>query len=247
MKTTLPVLIFAGAALGLGACAHEPPAELASARDAYDRASHGPAAQYAPQQLGVAKNTLDLAESQFDVDPEAMRVKDLGYVAQRQVEMAEASAQAVLAKQQRLRAENEYMRYSRLTQHGTLKHEGENLVLTLSGSVLFAFDEATLLPEAKKRLDEVASALKSAAKEGRKAPAMIIEGYTDSTGSEAYNVGLSERRAEAVKDYFMQAGYKSDLIETQANGEANPIATNKTPEGRANNRRVEIMLKSKEK
>jgi outer membrane protein OmpA-like peptidoglycan-associated protein len=71
---------------------------------------------------------------------------------------------------------------------------------------------------------------------------MQIEGYTDSVGSDDYNQQLSEHRAEAVRDYFVQQGIKSTNLEAHGYGKNEPIATNDTPEGRQQNRRVELIL-----
>jgi outer membrane protein OmpA-like peptidoglycan-associated protein len=112
-------------------------------------------------------------------------------------------------------------------------------VITLSGSVLFAFNEATLLPSARRALDDVSTALKD-----RKGT-FVIEGYTDSVGSAAYNEQLSKKRAEAVADYLTSHGVERAQIKTVGKGEENPIASNSTAEGRANNRRVEIVIERK--
>jgi OOP family OmpA-OmpF porin len=72
-----------------------------------------------------------------------------------------------------------------------------------------------------------------------------LDGYTDSVGTDAYNMKLSERRATAVKDYLIkEAGVDSSKITAVGHGEADPVADNKTPEGRAKNRRVEISILS---
>jgi outer membrane protein OmpA-like peptidoglycan-associated protein len=117
------------------------------------------------------------------------------------------------------------------------KEESRGLVITLSGSVLFAFNEAALLPDARARLDQVADALLGAPDRS-----IVVEGYTDSRGSDSFNLDLSQRRAEAVREYLVGRGVVPDLIRAQGFGKARPIADNNTPEGRANNRRVEIVL-----
>jgi outer membrane protein OmpA-like peptidoglycan-associated protein len=71
---------------------------------------------------------------------------------------------------------------------------------------------------------------------------LIVEGHTDSQGSESYNQDLSQRRADAVRDYLVQKGYPADHIQARGKGEGSPIADNASPEGRANNRRVEIVI-----
>ncbi len=119
----------------------------------------------------------------------------------------------------------------------TVKEEKRGLVVTLSGSVLFRSAESTLLPSAQVKLSQVADALLAV-----RARNLIVEGHTDSQGSGSYNQGLSQRRADAVRDYLVQKGYPADRIQARGMGKGNPIANNASPEGRANNRRVEIII-----
>ena len=108
---------------------------------------------------------------------------------------------------------------------------------TFDAGVLFAVDEAILSQEAEAVLgafaDDVAAAAPSR---------MVIEGHTDSSGAADYNRSLSERRAEAVRAFLSGRGALSGLaFETRGAGEAEPVATNETEEGRGANRRVEII------
>ena len=119
----------------------------------------------------------------------------------------------------------------------SVKEEERGLVVTLSGSVLFRSAESTLMSSARVKLDQMATALLAI-----RARNIIVEGNTDSQGSEAYNQDLSQRRADAVRDYLVQRSYPADRIQSRGRGEGNPIANNASPEGRANNRRVEIII-----
>ncbi len=101
----------------------------------------------------------------------------------------------------------------------------------------FDFDSAELKPRMKESLRDFAERVKASPGHEH----VIVIGYTDSTGPEAYNLKLSERRAQAVADYLESLGI--DDIEVRGEGEANPIADNRTREGRAKNRRVEIITK----
>jgi OOP family OmpA-OmpF porin len=101
--------------------------------------------------------------------------------------------------------------------------------------VLFDFDRSVVRPEAFPLLDEVALIIVN-----NPGLRVILEGHTDSIGSEAYNMGLSKRRAEAVKDYLVNKGVSSDQMATVGYGESKPVATNQTKEGRQLNRRTEI-------
>jgi outer membrane protein OmpA-like peptidoglycan-associated protein len=112
------------------------------------------------------------------------------------------------------------------------------LVLTLSGSILFQTGKSTLLPMARARLAAVARALK----EDKRSIAVV--GHTDSRGSDEANMKLSQSRAEAVRSYLTTQGIDPGRVAAQGAGETQPIADNATPEGQANNRRVEIILES---
>ena len=107
--------------------------------------------------------------------------------------------------------------------------------VTFAADAFFDFDKAVLKPEGKAKLDDVASKVKDINLE-----VVIAVGHTDSVGSDAYNQKLSVRRAEAVKAYLVSKGIAKDRVYTEGKGEKQPVADNKTKEGRAKNRRVEI-------
>jgi len=109
-------------------------------------------------------------------------------------------------------------------------------VIELEG-VYFDFDKATIKPEGKAVLNEAAALLK-------KHERVVVEvaGHTDSVGSEAYNQGLSERRANSVKQYLTEQGVTATRLTARGYGEAQPVASNDTKEGRAENRRVELIV-----
>ncbi len=110
-------------------------------------------------------------------------------------------------------------------------------IVLQDGEVHFAFDKAMLTPKAKEVLDEVA---RKAKPQMERVKMIYVTGHTDATGPEAYNQKLSVRRAGAVADYMKETGIPSDKVKVIGKGESMPIATNKTKEGRAKNRRVEI-------
>lgn len=101
--------------------------------------------------------------------------------------------------------------------------------------VNFDFDKASLRPEAYPKLDEAAESLKSWG-DGK----VEVAGHTDSRGSDAYNMDLSLRRAESVKNYLVNKGLPSDRLVIKGYGESQPVADNATDEGRFQNRRVEL-------
>ncbi len=109
-------------------------------------------------------------------------------------------------------------------------------VIELEG-VHFDFDKATLRPEAKVILNEAAALL------GKHEKVVVeVAGHTDSVGSEKYNQGLSERRANSVRDYLVEKGVKASRLSAKGYGELRPIASNDTEEGRQENRRVELVV-----
>ncbi len=111
-------------------------------------------------------------------------------------------------------------------------------VITLNGEVLFETNRAVLRPEARERLSAVADALRASPDQ-----LAIVAGYTDSRGSDSRNQTLSRSRAQAVTDFLLEAGVRPDRLRTEGRGEESPIASNDSAEGRANNRRVEIILR----
>jgi len=107
--------------------------------------------------------------------------------------------------------------------------------VTFAADVLFDFDKAVIKPEGKSKLDDLSSKTK-----GVNLEVVIAIGHADSVGSDAYNQRLSVRRAESVKAYLVSKGIEANRVYTEGKGEKQPIADNKTKEGRAKNRRVEI-------
>jgi OOP family OmpA-OmpF porin len=107
--------------------------------------------------------------------------------------------------------------------------------VTLAADVLFDFDKSVIKPEGKSKLDDLANKIR-----GINLEVVIAIGHTDSIGSDAYNQKLSVRRAESVKAYLVSKGVEPNRIYTEGKGEKQPVASNKTKEGRQKNRRVEI-------
>lgn len=107
--------------------------------------------------------------------------------------------------------------------------------VTFAADAFFDFDKAVLKSEAKTKLDDMASKL-----QGINLEVVIAVGHTDSVGSDAYNQKLSVKRAEAVKAYLVSKGIEANRVYTEGKGKKQPVADNKTAEGRAQNRRVEI-------
>jgi OOP family OmpA-OmpF porin len=107
--------------------------------------------------------------------------------------------------------------------------------VTYAADAFFDFDKSVLKPEGRAKLDDLVGKVK-----GINLEVIIAVGHTDSVGTDAYNQKLSVRRAEAVKAYLVSKGIEKNRVYTEGKGEKQPVADNKTAEGRAKNRRVEI-------
>jgi outer membrane protein OmpA-like peptidoglycan-associated protein len=287
MKTTGLLIMIACTAL-LSACGTTATSELTGARQAYLKASEGPAAQLSPAELHKARLALTKAEEAFEDDAKSYRARDLAYMAQRKAEMAEAHA-SISAEQARVVAANKELQNTQsalilqrnkdlnrtrselavselsgkhaadqrdsaekarlaaeqsaadskeaLAKLIATKEDERGQIFTLSGGLLFRSDEANLMPGAEVQLDRLVDALTSTP--GRN---IMVEGHTDSQGSDAYNMELSQRRAESVRNYLVHAGFPASQVRAMGFGERRPIADNNTNEGRSNNRRVEVVL-----
>ena len=155
------------------------------------------------------------------------------------VEMEKTADQLAAEKQARLSAEARLAGAMKdLATIAAIKEEARGLVITLSGSILFASNKYALLNTAMTKLDQVAEALKAQDSDRR----MIVEGHTDSQGSDKINQPLSLNRADAVRDYLVSRGVDSNRISAIGMGSSRPLLDNKNAENRANNRRVEIII-----
>lgn len=162
-------------------------------------------------------------------------------IAAQQTQIQKSHAELDAEKQARAKAEQSAAAaMASLSKIAQVKEEQRGVVITLDGQVLFVTAKAELLPIARDRLNEVAKSLKELDDD----KLVSIEGFTDSRGSDDTNMKLSQDRANAVRDYLASQGVKGEKLRAIGRGEANPIASNETPEGRANNRRVEIVIQS---
>ena len=107
--------------------------------------------------------------------------------------------------------------------------------VTYAADAFFDFDKSVLKPEGKAKLDDLVGKIK-----GINLEVIIAVGHTDAVGSDSYNQKLSVRRSESVKSYLVSKGIEKKRVYTEGKGEKQPVADNKTSEGRAKNRRVEI-------
>lgn len=128
-----------------------------------------------------------------------------------------------------------------IAKFASVKQETRGMVITLSGSVLFTSGKSELLPAAQLKLNDVATALTEQDPESK----MVVEGHTDSQGAVEFNQKLSEQRARSVREYLVSRGIAADRITAEGFGPTRTVGDNATSEGRANNRRVEIVVKPK--
>ena len=195
-------------------------------------------ASYATAQRAEALKGLAYFQSQDLANTKAGLASTKGELSTTQERLAAEKAARATAEL----AARDAMDRLRLAASLAIKEEPRGTVILLPGSVLFASNKSDLLPTAQSKLDAVAEALKN--QEDRR---MVVEGHTDSQGSEASNMDLALRRAQSVRDYLVAKGVGAEQISASGIGQGRPIADNKSPEGRANNRRVEIVIQSIEK
>ncbi len=250
-----------------GCATAPPPQELVDARKAYEKASKSLAAQLAPAELDTAKQSLDKAEKSYEEQGAGVPTPDLAYVAERKAQIAEVTGSKVAAdrdskladkqfkdaqlegldktkqelkSEKKARAEAEKKAaaaMASLAEMAKVTDEERGMVITLSGSVLFKTGKYDLLPIAREKLNDVATALS-----GQNYKSIVVEGHTDSQGRAADNDTLSLKRAESVRSYLVSQGIPSDKISAKGLGSSRSVDDNSTPDGRANNRRVEIVV-----
>ena len=121
----------------------------------------------------------------------------------------------------------------------TVKDDERGMIITLPGEVLFKTGKSDLKPAAMAKLDQIAEALK-----GKDQP-IVVYGYTDNVGTRETNMTLSQNRAQTVRDYIVSKGIPQDVVTAQGKGPDDPVADNASIEGRAQNRRVEIVVQPK--
>jgi outer membrane protein OmpA-like peptidoglycan-associated protein len=118
---------------------------------------------------------------------------------------------------------------------------GEGIAVTFEDGILFPFDSASLKPEARDNLHELAQSLRDNARTD-----VLIVGHTDATGRDEYNEGLSRRRASAAASFLGGQGVTRDRLRTEGRGESEPVASNDDESGRQRNRRVEVAIYASE-
>jgi outer membrane protein OmpA-like peptidoglycan-associated protein len=214
--------------------------------------------QQARMQADEARMQADTARRQAEVDRTAAEkaraeAQALASQAERDRQAAEAARNVAMAQNaqaqsdadrarlaaQQAEAEKQQLRQRLLAQLNMIlstRDSARGLIVNMS-DVLFDFDKATLKPAAREKLAKVSGIV--LAYPGLK---LAVEGHTDSIGSDEYNMTLSDKRAAAVRDYLIAQGLNESAVTAQGFGKASPVATNDTNEGRALNRRVELVV-----
>jgi outer membrane protein OmpA-like peptidoglycan-associated protein len=243
-------VIVIGAAALLMACAGRSDESLEEARRAVAAAQADPTVvAQAREPLAEAEQALNRAESAFRGGADQDEVDHLAYLAEQRAAIAQALAdeRVALAEMEQLGEERDALlieareREIRALQTELAELQADRtergLVVTLSDEILFDVDEAELKPGGMQRLARVAEFLRQNPDRN-----VLVEGHTDSTAPDAYNLALSQRRANAVEDFLIAQGVDPTRISATGYGEQQPIATNDTAAGRQANRRVEIVV-----
>lgn len=236
-----------------GIAKQENPAELHTAGDALKSAEHSfdenGNNEHTRDLSYVAMRKAQLTEVQARVQQDEDRLTQLkASMTQEQREDLEKLRGKYQTQQQQLATSQEALAEAKqraaqatadLARIASVKEDARGTVITLSGEVLFTSGQHELLPSAQAKLSEVATAL---TQQDKRSP-IVVEGHTDSQGSKDFNLNLSRQRAQAVRDYLTSHGVAADRVQAEGFGSAQPVGDNGTPQGRANNRRVEIVVK----
>ena len=225
------------------ACVSTPNTALLQAQDSYNQALMDPeVARNAPVSLHEAGQTLELAAKTKDT----AEINHLAYIAQRRVQLAHAEAQAKSyedSSKQQFKAREGIRVKSLEDELAALKaKKTERGYVIVLGDVWFDYNQSTLKADAQQNLYPLVTFLKDYPER-----TVAIEGYTDSTGTAAYNLELSVFRAQAVESFLRENGVQAERMSTQGFGPNNPVASNRTESGRQQNRRVEVVISDPDK
>jgi outer membrane protein OmpA-like peptidoglycan-associated protein len=236
----------AASLLALAACASTPPNEsLQQAQAQVSALNQDPnIAKYAPLEAERARQYLQLAQQSERNGSGEKVVTHQAYLANQQAAIARQVASGKAAQDQVAQADAmraQALLASRTQELQELKNmqarqTDRGVVLTL-GNVLFQVNSAELVPGAAAQMDQLATVLKEHPQDR-----VEINGFTDNTGTQTYNLGLSQQRADAVKRALTMRGISPSRIVARGLGEESPVASNDTSAGRQMNRRVEVVL-----
>ncbi|GGJ82098.1 OmpA family protein [Pseudomonas matsuisoli] len=246
MKKTIFLPTLLAMAIGLSACATKPNPDLDTARSNFETLQTNPqATQIAALETKDANDALDKAEKAFRDGEDREKVSQLAYLANQRVNVAkqtialraaEQRLQGVSAERAQARLDARDAQIKKLQEQMNAKQTDRGTVVTF-GDVLFDLNRSELKPGGMRNVQQLSQFLQENSE--RK---VIIEGHTDSTGSDSYNQSLSERRAMSVKSALVRMGVDPSRLVTQGYGKEYPIADNSSAAGRAQNRRVEVTI-----
>lgn len=245
MRNTVLIPALLALSVGLAACSHQPNVNLENAKTNFSALQTNPeATKVAALDTKDASEWLDKAQKAYLDKEDESTVDQLAYLTNQRVEVAKQTIALRTAENQIKNAGSDRAqalldaRDAQIKQlRGLNAKQTERGTLVTFGDVLFDFDQASLKANSRDSITTLANYLIK--NPDRK---VIVEGYTDSKGSAAYNQGLSERRANAVKNALVRAGVDPSRIVAQGYGKEYPVASNATNSGRAQNRRVEVTI-----
>jgi outer membrane protein OmpA-like peptidoglycan-associated protein len=212
-------------------------ARLAAERAAAEREAAARSQAERDRAAAELEKTRAELEASRKAAEEAQRATELE---RQKLEGERKAQQAHAAELARLQAEQqktqEELRKT-LSQLASVREEARGLIVTLPGNIYFDVNKSGVKPAMRARLTEIARALATVPKQH-----VLVEGHTDSDGSAEYNLQLSRLRGDSVRSLLVAGGVSPDRIESRGYGETRPVATNATAAGKAQNRRVEIVL-----
>ena len=224
-----------GMAVLLAACAGRSSASLQEARSAVATArGDQEVLARAPEELLESERALDQAESAFRGGADQDEVDHLAYLARQRAVTAQALAEERVALTE-MEGLNEQLEDELAGLPARQTDRG--LVVTLSEEILFDTDRADIKAGGAQELARIADFLRNHPDRN-----LLVEGHTDSTASDSYNLALSQRRANAVEDFLISLGVDPTRIDGRGYGEQLPVATNDSAAGRQQNRRVELVI-----
>lgn len=245
MRNTVLIPALLALSVGLAACSHQPNVNLENAKTNFSALQTNPeATKVAALETKDASEWLDKAQKAYLDKEDESTVDQLAYLTNQRVEVAKQTIALRTAENKIKNAGSDRAqalldaRDAQIKQlRGLNAKQTERGTLVTFGDVLFDFDQASLKANSRDSVTTLANYLIK--NPDRK---VIVEGYTDSKGSASYNQGLSERRANAVKNALVRAGVEPSRIVAQGYGKEYPVADNASSSGRAQNRRVEVTI-----
>lgn len=238
---------------GLVACSSQPNDNLEQARAQYTQLQGDPrSSQLAALETEDASKMLERAEKAYNDGSDKQKIDQLSYLTARRIELAQQTIALRAAEQEIENASAKRAKAQLESRDSLLQRQQEEIrqlqqdlqtkqtargTLVTFGDVFFDLNKSELTPSGARDVQKLAGFLMQNTER-----MVVVEGYTDNTGSDSYNQRLSERRADAVFRELTRAGVDPKRIQTLGYGEEYPVADNASPSGRAMNRRVEVTI-----